>query len=49
MREARVDEVWQFVSLRQVADAFPELSPMLGRRRPVWEHLLRSAHELGRL
>jgi hypothetical protein len=49
LREARVDQVWQFVTLRQVADAFPQLGPMLGRRRPVWEHLLRSAHELGRL
>jgi len=49
MREARVEQVWQFLTLRQVADHFPRLSPMLGRRRPVWEHLLRAAHELGRL
>jgi len=49
MREARVEQVWQFLTLRQVADNFPQLRPMLGRRRPVWEHLLRSAHELGRL
>lgn len=49
MREARVDQVWQFLTLRQIADRFPQLSPMLGRRRSVWEHLLRAAHELGRL
>jgi hypothetical protein len=49
MREARVDQVWQFLTLRQVADHFPQLSPLLGRRQPVWEHLLRAAHELGRL
>ena len=49
MREARVEQVWQFLTLRQVAECFPQLSPMLGRRRPVWEHLLRSAHELGRV
>ena len=49
MREARVEQVWEFLTLRQVADSFPQLSPMLGRRRPVWEHLLRCAHELGRL
>ncbi len=49
MREARVEQVWRFLTLRQVADNFTQLSPMLGRRRPVWEHLLRSAHELGRL
>jgi hypothetical protein len=49
MREARVDQVWQFLSLKQVAASFPQLSPMLGRRRPLWEYLLRAAHELGRL
>ncbi len=49
MREARVEEVWQFLTLRQVADHFTELSPLLGRRRPVWEHLMQAAHELGRI
>lgn len=49
MREARVDQVWQFLSLRQIADLFPQLGPLLGRRRPLWEYLLRAAHELGRL
>lgn len=49
MREARVDQVWQFLTLHQVAEHFPQLSPLLGRRRPVWEHLLRCAHELGRI
>ncbi len=49
MREARVEQVWQFLTLRQVAESFPQLSPMLGRRHPVWEHLLRAAHELGRI
>jgi hypothetical protein len=49
MLEARVDQVWQFLTLRQVADCFPQVSPLLGRRRPAWEHLLRAAHELGRL
>ena len=49
MREARVEQVWQFLTLRQIADRFPQLSPMLGRRRPLWEYLLRTARELGRL
>jgi len=49
LREARVEEVWQFLTLREVADAFPHLCTQLGHRRPVWEHLLRAAHELGRL
>jgi hypothetical protein len=49
LREARVEEVWQFLTLREVAEAFPQLCERLGHRRPVWEHLLRAAHELGRL
>lgn len=49
LREARVEQVWDFLTLQQVADHFTELRPMLGRRRAVWEHLLRAAHELGRL
>ena len=49
MREAGVDQVWQFLTLQEVAEKFPQLSPMLGRRRPVWEHLIRAAHELGRI
>ena len=49
LREARVEEVWQFLTLWEVADAFPHLCGRLGPRRPVWEHLLRAAHELGRL
>jgi hypothetical protein len=49
MREARVEQVWQFLSLRQVAERFSELRPLLGRRRPLWEYLLRAAHELGRI
>ncbi len=49
MREARTDEVWQFLTLRQVADSFPQLRPMLDRRHHLWEYLLRAAHELGRL
>ncbi len=49
MREARVEEVWRYLTLQEVADRFPELSPLLGRRQPVWEHLLRAARELGRI
>jgi hypothetical protein len=49
MREARVEQVWQFLTLQQVADHFFELCPLLGRRRQLWEYLLRVAHELGRI
>jgi hypothetical protein len=49
MREARVEQVWQFLSLRQIDAVFPQLEPLLGRRRPLWKYLLRVAHELGRV
>ena len=49
MREARVEQVWEFLTLRQVADVFPRVSPMLGRRRSLWEYILKVAHELGRI
>lgn len=49
MREARVEEVWHFLTLPEVAASFSQLAPMLGRRRPLWEYLLRTARELGRL
>jgi len=49
MREARVEQVWSFLTLRQIDQNFPQLQPLLGHQRPVWEHLLRTAHELGRL
>jgi hypothetical protein len=49
MREARVEQVWEFLTLRQVADVFPRVSPLLGRRRSLWEYILKVAHELGRI
>jgi hypothetical protein len=49
MREARIEEVWDYLSLEEVAGRFPELRPHLGRRLPVWESLLNAAHELGRI
>lgn len=49
LREARVDQVWQFLTLSQIVAAFPRLAPLLGRRRPLWEYLLRTARELGRI
>jgi hypothetical protein len=49
LREARVDQVWPFLSLRRIASAFPQLAPLLGRRRPLWEYILRTAREMGRI
>ncbi len=29
--------------------AFTQIAPLLGRRRSLWEYLLRTAYELGRI
>jgi hypothetical protein len=49
LREARVDEVWQFLTLAQISAAADRLLPHLGRRRALWTYLLRAARELGRI
>ncbi len=49
MREARVEQVWEFLSLAQIKHQFPRISPLLGRRRPLWEYILCVAHELGKI
>jgi hypothetical protein len=49
MREAKVEQVWQYLNLKIIADNFPLLRPLLGRRQAVWDHLLQAAHELGRI
>jgi hypothetical protein len=49
LREAKVAEVWQFLTLAEVRDALPQIAPRLGPRRKLWEYLLRLAHELGRI
>lgn len=49
MREARVEEVWRFLTLPQIDRSFPELAPLLDQRRPLWEYLLKTARELGKL
>lgn len=47
LREARPDEVWAFVSPADVAAAWSEVAPRLGRRRAFWEWLLAAWRELG--
>ncbi len=39
MREARDDEVWQFVSVGEVRAVWRELEPKLGRSRGFWEFM----------
>lgn len=49
MREARIDEVWQFASPAEIAGRFDALEPRLGRRRELWNYLLQTWRELGKL
>jgi hypothetical protein len=49
LREARPDEVWEFVSPHVVAAEWPRLAPRLGRRRAFWAWLLAQWQDLGLL
>jgi hypothetical protein len=40
MRQAKPDDVFQFVTLSEIRDAWPRLVPLLGRSRPFWTWLL---------
>jgi hypothetical protein len=40
MREARDDQLWQFLPAARVVARYVDLAPRLGRRRPVWDCLL---------
>ena len=39
MREARYEDVWKFLSLKEVSGSWDSLRPILGRRRVFWEFL----------
>lgn len=49
LREARVPEVWRFLTPRDVDANLPALLPFLGRRRGFWTYLFGKWHELGKL
>jgi hypothetical protein len=40
MRQAKPDDVFAFVSLREVQEQLPAVEPYLGRSRPFWLWLL---------
>ena len=40
LREAKVSDVWKFLTPQQVADSFSDTSPHLGRKRDFWNYLL---------
>jgi len=47
LREARPDEVWDFVTPEVVAAEFDMIRPGLGRRRQFWEWLLQAWRDHG--
>ncbi len=47
LREARPDEVWQYVTPQQVAAEWPSLAPRLGRRSDFWAWVIQSWRQLG--
>ena len=49
MREARFEDVWQFLRPEWVRDHFKELRPRLGRKLPFWNYILGMWHELGKI
>ena len=49
MREAAFADVWQFVSPAEVGAHLDILTPMLGRRRELWEYIVRTWRDMGKL
>ncbi len=49
LREASYDEVWQYVTPREIDEALPRIESQLGRWRGMWRHLIKAWHELGKL
>lgn len=47
LREARFEEVWQFVTLAELLENWPRIERHLGRMRGFWEFLLRGWREDG--
>jgi hypothetical protein len=49
LREARDIDVWEFLSLQEVADALPKVRHRLGRRRAFWDFLIEGWRDDGLL
>ncbi|MDI6774763.1 MAG: hypothetical protein QME60_05130 [Verrucomicrobiota bacterium] len=49
MREAAFADVWAFLSPEEVGSHMSVLAPRLGRRRELWEYIVRTWNELGKL
>lgn len=49
LREARVAEVWYYLTPQEVADRWEELAPRLGHLAEFWRSLLESWNASGRI
>ena len=49
LREAAVADVWAFLTPREVKQHLDELAPFLHKRRELWQYLIGTWHELGRV
>ncbi len=49
LREARVAEVWYYLTPQEIADSWSELAPRLGRLTEFWRSLLESWNASGRI
>lgn len=49
MREARLSDVWSFLSPRQVFNRFAEVKPYLHQSADFWTYILGTWHELGKV
>jgi len=49
MREARFEEVWQYLTLTEILRDWTDIRRHLGRKRPYWEFLLNGWREDGRI
>jgi len=49
MREGRVLDVWQFLTLQDILALWPQVERHMGRRRDFWRFLLDTWKEIGAL
>lgn len=49
LREAKTEDVWQFMTPQEVAASLSKLLPFLGKRRAFWQYLIGAWRELGRI
>ena len=49
MREAKFEDVWDFLTPEEVGSHISLLLPKLGRNRELWEYIVRTWYELGKL